>query len=313
MGVMATPSPTEQTPHVVERRFYGMGLRLLSALFLAVMAAMIKINGDNGVGLIETLFYRQFFGLPVTFLMVVFGPGLASLRTRRLGLHISRTAIGMIGMFSMFGTLRLLPLTEATTLNFAAPIFATILATLFLGERPGLLRWGAVLTGFVGIVLLVNPQSETPLSSWGIALALCGAMVVAVLSILIRQMARTEATTTIVFWFTTLSLIPLSFAMIFNFAPHDNMTWLLIVISGLSGGLAQICLTGALRWAPISIVLPMDYSNILWATLFGWLLWQHWPDGNTWAGTALIITSGLFIAWREHVRHRAITAQISHP
>jgi drug/metabolite transporter (DMT)-like permease len=299
----ASPRPAD---HLIERRFFGMGLRLISALCLATMSAIVKVNGDNGVSLVETLFYRQFFALPVILSIIAMGPGIGSVRTHRLGIHLSRTAIGMTGMVTMFGAIRLLPLTEATTLNFTAPVFATILATIFLGERPGLLRWGAVFTGFLGVVLLVHPQNGFSLSLLGTALALCGAMVVAILSILIRQMARTEAPTTIAFWFTALSLPPLGIAMIGNAAPHDAMTWLLIVLTGVMGGLAQICLTAALRWAPISVILPMDYSNILWASLFGWLLWQHWPEGSTWAGAALIIASGLFIAWREHVRGRVI-------
>lgn len=310
---MTTPTPSEPSSHANERRLLGMGLRLIAALCLAVMSATIKLNNDHGVSLIESLFYRQLFALPVMILVLIAGPGLSSVRTQHIGIHISRTVIGTLGMVTMFGAIRLLPLTEATTLNFAAPIFATILATLFLGERPGVQRWGAVLLGFAGVVLLVYPQNGFTLPLAGAALALCGAMIIAVLSILIRRMSRTEAPITIAFWFTLLSLVPFGVAMTGFAAPHDPTTWVLLVLTGLTGGIGQICLTSALRWAPVSVVLPMDYSNIIWATLFGWLLWDHWPEGSTWAGAALIITSGLFIAWREHVRGRVIAQDATTP
>src|SRR3546814_18731762 len=66
--------------------------------------------------------------------------------------------------------------------------------------------------------------------------------------------------------------------------------------------MGQLCLTGALRWAPVSVVLPMDYSSLIWATLFGWLIWDHSPGESTWAGSALIVALGRYIAWRVRVR-----------
>src|SRR3546814_2358719 len=86
------------------------------------------------------------------------------------------------------------------------------------------------------------------------------------------------ATTTTVFWFTILSLPPLAIGMFFFGQAHDALTWGLLAIIGLAGGMGQLCLTGALRWAPVSVVLPMDYSSLIWATLFGWLIWDHWPE-----------------------------------
>src|SRR3546814_3484508 len=89
---------------------------------------------------------------------------------------------------------------------------------------------------------------------------------------------RTEATTTTVFWFTILSLPPLAIGMFFFGQAHDALTWGLLAIIGLAGGMGQLCLTGALRWAPVSVVLPMDYSSLIWATLFGWLRSEEHPS-----------------------------------
>jgi len=101
---------------------------------------------------------------------------------------------------------------------------------------------------------------------------------------------------------------PLGIGMLFYGQAHDAQTWGLLLMIGLFGGIAQLCLTAALRWAPVSVVLPMDYSSILWTTLLGWAIWGDWPMWTTWVGAALIIASGLYIAWREHRHARRIAA-----
>jgi len=93
-------------------------------------------------------------------------------------------------------------------------------------------------------------------------------------------------------------------AMLFYGQAHDAVTWGLLLLIGVAGGIAQICMTAALRQAPVSVVLPMDYSAIIWTTLLSWAIWGNWPMVTTWVGAALIIGSGLYIAWREHVRAR---------
>ena len=127
-------------------------------------------------------------------------------------------------------------------------------------------------------------------------------------SLVLRELGRTESAGVVVFWFTALSVPPLGIGMLFYGQPHDAQTWGLLLMIGLFGGIAQLCLTAALRWAPVSVVLPMDYSSILWTTLLGWAIWGDWPMWTTWVGAALIIASGLYIAWREHRHARRIAA-----
>jgi drug/metabolite transporter (DMT)-like permease len=97
---------------------------------------------------------------------------------------------------------------------------------------------------------------------------------------------------------------PLGLLMIFYAQPHDAGTWALLMLMSLCGGIGQLCLTGALRWAPVSVVLPMDYSTILWSTILGWLIWNDWPLATTFIGAAVIVASGLYIVLREHIRMR---------
>ncbi len=134
----------------------------------------------------------------------------------------------------------------------------------------------------------------------GVATAVGGAIVTATISLVLRALSRTEPAGVIVFWFTLLSMPPLGIAMVFVGQTHDLTGWGLLLVIGIVGGIAQLCLTGALRWAPVSVVLPMDYSTILWTTLLGLALWGDWPTSTTWIGAGLIVASGLTIAWREH-------------
>ncbi|WP_281822165.1 DMT family transporter [Sphingobium sp. BS19] len=294
---MATPTIRE------ERVFFAIGLRLAAMLTLAMMFALVKLVNARGVHLGEALFYRQAFALPIVFAWICMTQGAKSVRTGRIGLHLSRTALGLLGMIFNFGSFILLPLTEATTIGFSMPIFATILSAILLKEATGIHRWAAVLIGFLGVLVMVRPDaSHFPLL--GVAVALVAAILTASISLLLRTLGRTEGAAVTVFWFTVLSMPPLGITMLFVGQSHDPLTWGLLALMGITGGIAQLFMTGALRWAPVSVVLPMDYSSILWATVFGWLVWNDWPVVSTWIGAALIVSSGLYIAWREHVRLR---------
>ena len=286
------------------RPFFAMALRLMAMLMLSIMFACVKWASDRGVHIVETLFYRQLFSLPVVMASLAIGPGFAALRTSRIGAHASRSLVGTIGMVLNFGAVILLPLAEAMSIGFTVPIFATILSTIFLGERPGIHRWLAVLTGFAGVMLIIGPASGGALPSSGILVAISAAVATACVSLLLRQLGRTESPTTTVFYFAALSLPPLGIAMLFVGQSHDPLTWLIIVAMGTFGGVAQILMTSALRWGPVSLVLPMDYSTLLWSTILGWLLWNSWPGRWTWLGAVVIAASSLYIAWREHVRRR---------
>ncbi|MBK5263839.1 MAG: DMT family transporter [Alphaproteobacteria bacterium] len=279
----------------------AIGLRIVAIACVAIMLAAVKVAGQRGVHVMESLFYRQFLSLPLILGWLWLGPGFASVRTARIGAHTGRTMVGIIGMMLNFLSVTLLPLAEATTIGFTVPIFATILSALILKEATGIHRWTAVIIGFCGVLVMVHPDANHfPIT--GVTVGISAAITVAFISILLRQIGRTEATATTVFWFTILSLPPLAIGLILFGQSHDPLTWGLLALIGLSGGVGQLCLTGALRWAPVSVVLPMDYSSLLWATLLGWLIWDYWPGGSTWAGAILIVGSGLYIAWRERVR-----------
>ncbi len=280
-----------------DRVLKGIGLRLIAIFFLSTMSALIKLAESRGATLFETMFWRQACALPVVLGFVLAGPGLGSLRTKRFKGHLARSMVGLVGMVFTFGAVLLLPLAEATTFQFTVPIFATLLGALVLRERTGVQRWSAVLIGFAGVLIVVRPGAND-MSLAGAAVGLLAALFVAVVAILLRQLREEPAGTT-VFYFTTLTLPFIAIPYSFHIQPHDALTWAILISIGLVGGFGQIALTGASRLAPVAAVVPMDYSGLIWATLYGWLIFGVLPATSTWLGAPIIIASGLFIVWRE--------------
>lgn len=293
---------SEPTP---DRVMLAIVLRLCSVVAFAVMGALIKLAEASGAHLAEMMFFRQGFALVPVTLFIAAGPGLASIRTERIGAHAMRTALGLVSMVFVFGTILLLPLAESTTLQFTLPIWATILGAVLLKEQVGWHRWGAVVLGFAGVLIITRPGAG--MASWGVATGLIGALLSAGVSILLRQIGKTEGAATTVFWFSALSVPPTAIAFILTATPHPPLTWVLMVLVGICGGVAQMFMTAALKFGPVSLVVPMDYTGLIWATLFGYVLFGVLPGWSTWAGAPFVIGSGLYIVWRERVRARMQT------
>ncbi|MEH3099037.1 DMT family transporter [Sphingomonas adhaesiva] len=293
-----------------DRILLAVALRLTSVALFAMMSATIKLAQQGGAHLAEILFWRQAGAAILVAAIVAAGPGFASLRTQRFGAHTLRTVIGLTAMALTFTTLILLPLAEATTIGFSMPIFATVLGALVLKEPTGWRRWAAVATGFAGVLIVTQPfGSGHHIPLLGVLTGLTAAGGTATVSILLRTIGRTEKTLTTVFWFSTLSLVPLGIAYAMTAQAHTAAMWATLIAVGLLGGVAQLAMTASLTYGPVSTVVPMDYTSLMWATLLGWLLFDRLPAPATWIGAPVIILSGLYIVWREHVRRREETLQ----
>ena len=289
---MATDRPQQN-------RLIGIGLRVAAATCFAFMATLVKIGHEAGVATVELAFYRFAFGLPPLLLWIAASRNYTAWRTQRPFAHIWRAAAGLTTLLLSFSALALLPLAETTTIGFAAPLFAIALSALLLGESVGPHRWSAVVLGFVGVLVVVRPEGRH-LPPLGLLLASLAAFGAGIVTITIRQVGRTEGTQTIVLWFTLLSLAATGMMMPFFARAHAPGTWLLLLALGAVGGFSQICLTASLRYAPVPVVVPFDYTQLLWAVLLGWLVFSDRPASTTWLGAAIIVASGLYTLYREH-------------
>ncbi|WP_235399194.1 DMT family transporter [Sphingomonas sp. SRS2] len=283
----------------------GIVLRSLSVMCFAVTIAAMKKASEDGVVAMEMIFYRSLFGLPLVLAWLIAGPGIRVIRTKRPGAHLIRSAIGLIGILMNFVALIRLPLADAVTIGFSAPIFATIVSGLLLGDKIGPHRWAAVVFGFLGVAMIVRPGA-TSLDQFGLLMAIGGAIGTATVTITVRQLGGTEHAGAIVFWFFICAGVASGIGSIFLGQAHMPQTWALLVLGGLFGAAAQVLMTMSLQAAPVSVVSPFDYLQIVWATLIGWLVWSVGPSLGTLAGGALIVGSGLYTAWREHRRNRNV-------
>lgn len=289
---------------------FALLIRLAAAATLSVMVALVKLASESGLSLPEILFWRQLPTIPIILLLLWSKGKLSQLRSKRLGQHGMRAALGIGGMLLNFGSVTLLPLAEATSFNFTSAIWAVILSALILDEKVGLWRWGAVALGFAGVLVIAQPGSgQVPV--FGASVALGAAFMIALISIYIRDLTKTEGSLTIVFYFALFSLPGLAILLPFFWQAKSAEQWFYLIALGTSGLLGQYLLTNALRYGSVSSVIVMDYSALIWAALLGWSLFDRLPPATTWLGAPLIVGAGLLIAWREQklniVRNRSHT------
>ena len=294
----------DYNPDFAMRPAYGMALRLLAVFLLATMVMFVKVAGDMGVHALESLFYRFLFGFIFIFIWVSSRGQLRKMKTKRLPLHFFRTIAGVIAMGLTFSATLILQLPEFATFQFTFPIMVTIMSIIFLKEQVGVRRWTAMIIGFLGVLIVVQPgQNIIPLN--GALMALGAVFTASYAFILIKHLSTTESSTRIVFWFTLLAIPILAVAMIFVGQAHAPIIWPIMMAIALCGALGQIALSESIKYAPISLTAPIDYSHLIWSTLFGFLIWNFWPGLSIWIGAPIIIASGLYVALRSEKKKSA--------
>lgn len=274
---------------------------ILASFCFAMMSVTIRLAA-SGVDPLEVVFFRNVFNL--LFMLPWFLKiGVSGLRTARLGLHFIRTASSLTSMFLWFTALTLLPLAEATSLSFTAPLFATAGAALFLAEDVRLRRWLAVGFGFVGALIILRPGIEvvTP----GALLMLTGSIFVAISILLVKVMSRTESPNTMVLMValiaTPISAIPLFWV----WEMPQGITWFWLACVGAAATAGHLCFNRAMGSADASAVLPYEYTRLIFVALMGFLLFSEVPDAWTWAGSLVIFVAGIYIANREIAARKA--------
>lgn len=287
-----------------DRPMLALALRLVATVLFSVMLLLVKLTGERGIALPETLFWRQALPAVSIFLWLLSRGQLYRLKTRRPWIHARRALIGGTGMFLTLGVVRLLPLAEATILGFTTPMFAVILSALMLKEKVGVWRWTAVMMGLIGVVIIAGPDTGS-LPLFGVAVGIGAAFMVALVTVQVRDLGRTEEPLTVVFYFSAFSAPVLALGLLGTGAHHDTTGWLMLGGIGLTGLFAQIAMTASLRYGSVSSVIVVDYVQLAWATFWGWLIFNHLPPATTWIGAPVIIGASLLIAWREHVLAKA--------
>ena len=219
-------------------------------------------------------------------------------RTRHARMQLLRALCLLMASFSFVGSLRYLPLAEGTAIAFLAPMFAIVLSMPVLGERPTRARWMAAVAGFAGIVLLVRPGSAVFHPAVG--LMAFSALANALYQLLTRRVPNDRPETTLFYTSTVGAVVLTACLPLAEFpaalAPRE---WAMFAALGLLAGLGHWCLIAAFVRAPASLLAPFTYTHLVWSTVYGFLVFDQFPDGFSVVGMAVIIASGVALGLHE--------------
>lgn len=299
------PSPPPSRRH--DRPLFALAIRVMAMVLLSTMFMLMKLAAHRGVSIPELVFWRHAMAAPLVLIWLAGTGNLGILKTNRIGNHALRAATGTFGLCCNVAANTLLPLPEATTLQFTTPLFAVLITALVLRDTVGIWRWAAVVLGFLGVLVMAQPGSGPPVPTLGLVAGIGSGLVISIISFQIRDLARTEAPISCVFYFALFGGLFAAGLLPFFGQQHGLAEWALLAAIGLTGTLAQMLITTALRYGQVATVVVMDYTALIWATLYGWLVFEDLPDVTTWLGAPLIIGAGLVVVWREHRLARAIS------
>jgi drug/metabolite transporter (DMT)-like permease len=257
---------------------------------------------------IEIAFYRNLVAcVPFFSLVFVFGRRDVLVIRSKPHLILLRAIFGSLTLITTFAAYSLMPMAETAVLLFTASLFVPVLGVVFLKERVGPYRWSAVLVGFLGVALMLGPGGA--INTLGVTLAMAAALLQAFLGILLRHLGGHEKPETTSFYFFLIGLFVTALALPFVAVVPTIDEIPLFVGVGLSGAAAQWLYSLSLKHTPAAIVAVFNYTSIVWATLFGWLVWNDWPMPIVFAGSAVVISANALIAWREGRIYRSARRQ----
>ena len=299
---------------------YAILFIVLGMFFISVNDMVIKrFSGEYPLH--QMVFFRSAIGMFFTLILIHLEGGWRLLKTDQPGLHALRAVMVFASYMTYFAALAVLPLPDATALFFIAPIMITVLSISILGERVGPRRWGAVIVGFCGTLIMVRAQGSTrgDVSIWIYLLPILAAFFYATMQVLTRKLAKTKASAMAFYIQITFVLFCGSSGLIVGngqFADgvqHPSLVFLLrawivpsaadmsyFVLIGILATGVGYCLSQAYRSAPAATVAPFEYVLLPMSIMWGWVIFADWPGLPVWFGSAIIIAAGLYVIWREH-------------
>lgn len=306
----------------------GIAFILVGMLAISVNDVLIK-QLSGGYPLHQVVFTRSAIGLVLSLALVQIEGGMSILHTRQPLLHVARGLMVVIANMSYFLALAVLPLADATALFFAAPLFITVLSIPLLGEKVGALRFGAVVAGFAGVVIMQRPwadSGELEVSRIVLLLPVLSALAYALMQLMTRKLgATTRASALAVYIQVMFIAVSLGFWVVAGdgrFADgSDNASvqfllrawvwprdgdWIYLAGLGLNAAIVGYCLSQAYRVSDAATVAPFEYIGLPLAVFWGWWLWADLPQWEVWLGMTLIMGAGLFVFLREQQKARRI-------
>lgn len=276
----------------------GIGLLMIAVALFTIGEAIVKTLARD-YDITQIVWARYIFHALVTYTIFSRVNVFRLARTTRPGLHITRSALMLAATTLFFTSLRYLALADAIAISFVGPLLVTALSIPMLKEQVGIRRWMAIFVGFAGVLVIIRPGMGV--MHWAAILPLCTAVCYAFYQILTRIGARSDDTQTSLFWMSSFGVVVSSFAVPFFWTTPGPVEWVLMAALGTVYGVGHYLLIRGLEIAPASKLSPFLYTQIIWATLLGLLIFDNFPDAATLTGGAIVIGSGLYIWRRESV------------
>ncbi len=273
---------------------------MLASIVFALMALLIKLLGQR-LHITQILLVRQ-IGMTIMVAPAILRNFPGSLRSERPGLQLIRIFCALVAMLCGFTAVIHLPLADATAIFFAKSFFVTIFAVLFLAETVGVYRWSAVLIGFVGVLIMLQPGTDN-FSIYGL-FSLVGAAGAAGVMILLRLLSQSDRAETIMTYGALGVGVVMILPGIYFWLEPTAMEWYLLIAVAVVSYFAQKCNIFAYKYGEASLLASLDYVRLLWATLLGYLVFDQFPGGSIWLGAAIVVAAAIFMIYRETRRKR---------
>ena len=284
-----------------DRPLIGIAWMLVTMFWFVSLDSMAKYLMQS-YPVVQVVWARFFFH--VIFVLIAMGPVVRQqIKSQSIALQCARSLFMLTTTVLFFVGLHFLPLATAATIMFVSPIFVTILSVFLLGEKVGVRRWAGVIMGFAGAIVVVRPGLQG--FDWNALFVLAAAFTHAFYQIFTRKARLYDSPLTSLFYTGLVGAVLMSGVVPFYWQTVAVSDYLLLVLLGIAGGISHLCLIRAFRSAPASVVAPFSYSSLIWATLFGYVLFSDLPDRGTLIGACLIIGSGLYIFHRERISHES--------
>lgn len=279
----------EDVPHGI------LMMVIATALFASASAASKWLVATYPVG--EVLFLRSFSSFTACAVVLLPITGFSVFATKRPEQHIARGLSQSISQLCLLLAFSLMPLAGAIAISFSAPLFAALVSILWLKERAGLARSGALLIGFAGVVIVTDPGANT--LTLGALFALINAVMYGSVTVAVRSMTRTESANTLVIWQLAVLTFFHSFLLLFGWKWPSGVDAALLFGTGFINAVAQWFWTRSLHFAPATAVMPFYYLMLVWAMAIGFAVWGDIPSLSLLAGSAIVVATGLFLFLRE--------------
>jgi drug/metabolite transporter (DMT)-like permease len=275
----------------------GIVLMLLAMAVLSVMDAAMKQLVSHYPS-IQVAALRGLVSLPFVIIWVFASErNFATLLQIRWRWHLARGVLAVLMLTSFIYAISGMPLSEAYTLFFVAPLMITALSVPLLKESVGPRRWLAVIVGFGGVLIVLRP-GLVAISLTTVAV-LVGAICYALNVISVRILGRTDSTAAMSFWFMVMVAIGAGLLALPGWQPVRSIDAAWLITLGVTGALGQLLITEAFKCAPVSVIAPFEYSTLFWGLLLDFLIWRELPGPIVFVGAAVIVSSGLYLIHRE--------------